>query len=69
VGGRRSNDEEIMAKVSTKLEGILFSHFAVSKLLELHGEGGKGSATAATNADGVVVERPDGYEPPVLASV
>ena len=45
------------------------SFFLVSKLLELHGEGGKGSASAAVNADGVVIERPDGYEPPVLASV
>ena len=48
---------------------FLFFFFLVSKLLELHGEGGKGSASAAVNADGVVIERPDGYEPPVLASV
>jgi len=43
--------------------------FDLSRLLELHGEGGKGSATAAVNADGVVIERPDGYEPPVVDSV
>ncbi|XP_055357779.1 40S ribosomal protein S3a-like [Paramacrobiotus metropolitanus] len=42
--------------------------FELSKLLEMHGEGGKG-ATVTTNAEGVAVERPDGYEPPVLQNV
>ena len=40
--------------------------FDIGKLLELHGDGGKGSAEggAAGSAD-----RPEGYEPPVLESV
>lgn len=47
--------------------------FDLSKLLELHGDGGKSSeptaTTAATTAEGVPVERPEGYEPPVQAAV
>lgn len=42
--------------------------FELSKLLEIHGEGAKGAAVAV-GADGVPVERPDGYEPPVLEAV
>jgi len=42
--------------------------FELSKLLEMHGEGGKGT-TAGVTADGVPVARPDNYEPPVLESV
>jgi len=42
--------------------------FELSKLLELHGEGAKG-ATVAVNAEGVAVERPDGYEPPIQGAV
>lgn len=51
---------------------VLFrSHFvsvSVSKLLELH-QGGDASTVAGKNAEGVVIERPDGYEPAVLESV
>jgi small subunit ribosomal protein S3Ae len=43
--------------------------FELSKLLELHAEGAKGSGVAGKNAEGVPVERPDGYEPAVLQSV
>lgn len=49
--------------------------FDLSKLLELHGDGGKSTTTAepgaaaATTAEGVPVERPEGYEPPVQAAV
>lgn len=47
---------------------------AVGKLLELHGEGtSKGAAPAAAGAakgeEGVKVDRPEGYEPPVLENV
>lgn len=42
--------------------------FELGKLLELHGEGGKG-AVVATDAEGVPLERPDNYEPPVLEAV
>ncbi|GAV08669.1 hypothetical protein RvY_18328 [Ramazzottius varieornatus] len=40
----------------------------LSKLLEMHGEG-KGAMTHAVTAEGTVVDRPEGYEPPVLSSV
>lgn len=45
--------------------------FDLSKLLELHGDGSGGgkSAEGVTNAEGVVVERPEGYEPPVQEAV
>lgn len=43
--------------------------FDVSKLLELHGDGSGKSAEGVTNTDGVVVERPEGYEPPVQETV
>lgn len=42
--------------------------FDLSRLLELHGDGGK-EAVATTNAEGVVIERPEGYEPPVQEAV
>lgn len=44
--------------------------FDISRLLELHGDGSGGkSAEGVTNAEGVVVERPEGYEPPVQEAV
>jgi len=44
--------------------------FELSKLMEVHGEG-KGAVTTTTTADGetVKVDRPEGYEPPVMANV
>jgi hypothetical protein len=38
-------------------------------LLELHGEGSGKVTTVTTDVTGEVVERPEGYEPPVLESV
>lgn len=45
--------------------------FDLSKLLELHGDGGKSSEPVAATAaaEGVVVDRPEGYEPPVQEAV
>lgn len=43
--------------------------FDLSKLLELHGDGGGKSTEGVVNAEGVVVERAEGYEPPVQESV
>lgn len=43
--------------------------FDMGKLLELHGEGGKGSGGGGKSADGMAVDRPDNYEPPVLEDV
>ncbi|XP_064481488.1 small ribosomal subunit protein eS1 [Ornithodoros turicata] len=45
--------------------------FELAKLLELHGEGTSkgGVASAPTGEEGVKVDRPEGYEPPVLDTV
>lgn len=43
--------------------------FDLSRLLELHGDGSGKSTEAVTTAEGVVVERPEGYEPPVQEAV
>lgn len=43
--------------------------FDLSRLLELHGDGSGKAAEGVTNAEGVVVERPEGYEPPVQEAV
>lgn len=42
--------------------------FELSKLLELHGDGG-GSKAGEGGETGSKVERPEGYEPPVQESV
>ena len=42
----------------------------MGKLMELHGEGGAGSAAKAPGDDtGAKVERADGYEPPIQETV
>ncbi|GBN87736.1 40S ribosomal protein S3a, partial [Araneus ventricosus] len=45
--------------------------FDVGKLMELHGEGTKSSsaAPAKVGEEGTKIDRPEGYEPPVLESV
>jgi len=43
--------------------------FDLGKLLEIHGEGTGKGAVAMETAEGEVVTRPEGYEPPVLDSV
>merc|ERR1712241_1120033 len=43
--------------------------FDLSKLMELHGEGGKATTTTTDPNTGEVVERPEGYEPPVQEAV
>ena len=40
--------------------------FDINKLLELHGDG---SGATVVDESGVQIERPEGYEPPVLDSV
>lgn len=40
--------------------------FDLSKLLELHGDGGKGTEGVT---EGAQVDRPEGYEPPVQDAV
>ena len=41
----------------------------VGKLLEIHGEGSSTTTTGKPGEVGERVDRPDNYEPPVLASV
>uniref|UniRef100_A0A8C6LRB5 Small ribosomal subunit protein eS1 n=1 Tax=Nothobranchius furzeri TaxID=105023 RepID=A0A8C6LRB5_NOTFU len=44
--------------------------FELGKLMELHGEGGAGTAAKASGDDtGAKVERADGYEPPIQETV
>jgi len=47
-----------------KVKVLKKPRFELSKLMELHGDGGKGS-----EEPGAKVERPEGYEPPVQEAV
>jgi len=54
-----------------KVKVLKKPRFELGKLMELHSDAGKGSNTGTSTGEdqGAVVERPDDYEPPVLASV
>jgi len=53
-----------------KVKVLKKPRFELGKLMELHSEAGKGSNTGSGGEDtGTKVERPDNYEPPVLANV
>merc|ERR1740131_580270 len=54
-----------------KVKVLKRPRFELGKLMKLHSEAGKGSNTGTSNAEdmGAKVERPDNYEPPVLATV
>jgi len=53
-----------------KVKVLKKPRFDLSRLLELHGDGsGKSTEGATTNTEGVVVARPEGYEPPVQEAV
>merc|ERR1719308_178855 len=43
--------------------------FDLSKLLDMHGEGTSKGAVSTDPATGEAVERPEGYEPPVMEAV
>merc|ERR1712134_5998 len=53
-----------------KVKVLKRPHFDLNKLMELHGEGsGKATTTTTDPTTGEVVERPEGYEPPVQEAV
>ncbi len=42
----------------------------MGRLMDMHGESGSSMSAAVTSGDaGVVVDRPDGYEPPIMKAV
>jgi len=53
-----------------KVKVVKKPKFDLGRLLDMHGESGTSAPQVSTNADaGQAIERPDGYEPPVLTSV
>ncbi|XP_017072682.1 40S ribosomal protein S3a [Drosophila eugracilis] len=52
-----------------KVKVLKKPRFDVSKLLELHGDGGGKSTDAVVSTEGAVIDRPEGYEPPVQEAV
>ena len=53
-----------------KVKVLKRPRFDLNKLMELHGEGsGKATTTTTDPTTGEVVERPEGYEPPVQEAV
>lgn len=52
-----------------KVKVLKKPRFDLSRLLELHGDGSGKTAEPTVSAEGVVVERPEGYEPPVQEAV
>ena len=52
-----------------KVKVLKKPRFDVSKLLELHGDGGGKSVEAVVSSEGAVIDRPEGYEPPVQEAV
>lgn len=52
-----------------KVKVLKKPRFDLSRLLELHGDGGSKGTEGVVSAEGVVIERAEGYEPPVQESV
>ncbi|XP_037938922.1 40S ribosomal protein S3a [Teleopsis dalmanni] len=52
-----------------KVKVLKKPRFELSKLLEMHGDGGGKGTEAVVSAEGTVIDRPEGYEPPVQQSV
>ena len=52
-----------------KVKVLKRPRFDMNKLMDLHGEGSSAKTTTTDPTTGEVVEKPEGYEPPVLESV
>ncbi|XP_044740657.1 40S ribosomal protein S3a [Chrysoperla carnea] len=52
-----------------KVKVLKKPRFELSKLLELHGDGGRSGGEGGTAATGDPLDKPEGYEPPVQESV
>jgi len=61
----------LIITLNTQVKVLKKPRFDLSKLLELHGDGGKSAEPTAQTAtvEGVPVDRPEGYEPPIQAAV
>jgi len=57
-----------LKNISFKVKVLKKPRFDISKLLELHGDGG-GKGTEGVISEGAIIDRPEGYEPPVQESV
>jgi len=52
-----------------KVKVIRRPRFDLNKLMDMHGEGSGKAAVSTDPNTGEVVERPEGYEPPVMDTV
>ena len=52
-----------------KVKVIRRPRFDLTKLMDMHGEGSAKAAATTDPATGETVERPEGYEPPVMEAV
>ena len=52
-----------------KVKVLKKPRFDLNKLMDIHGEGSGKTTTTTDPATGEVVERPEGYEPPVQEAV
>lgn len=59
---------DIFVVVVPQVKVLKKPRFDLSKLLELHGDGG-GKAGEPEGEGGEKVEKPEGYEPPVMETV